>query len=155
MALPTAADIQGRLEFDLTNNETGKDLTQIATNAIEDLFTEACHYGSSAWTEDTLPAVVRTQILRAAVRYLRNPDGFTESRAGDETVEWAIDSEAGAAHFTPQQIEIIENAASDEIPDFGSMGGYAWNNKPACPQVIFVPVEGGSPFPLLPLGRRI
>jgi hypothetical protein len=149
MALPTAADIQGRLEFDLTDNESGRDLTEVANNAIEDLFTEACHYGSSAWTEETLPAVVRTQIIRATVRYMRNPDGFTQSRAGDETVAWGSDEDAGAAHFTETQIEIIKNAADAEFPDFGSFGSYAWNNCPAQPNAIYVPVDGnGSPFPL-------
>ena len=30
----------------------------------------------------------RTLVLAACVRYLRNPDGYTQSRAGDETLAW-------------------------------------------------------------------
>lgn len=151
MALPTAADIQGRVDFDLAQTETGDDITTIVTNAIQDLFVEAKHYGSSYWTEDTLPDIVKTQIMRATVRYAKNLDGFNVSRAGDEQVGWADDRSgmAGSAHFSDVEIDIIKESELDGAQSLMSAGSFAWNpGYSNSTGAVYVPVDTGGYFPL-------
>lgn len=95
-----------RLDWDLDDTEK-----RVATAALEDLSNDARRYGSSTWTAVTAPAGVDTMVLRAAVRYMRNPDGYIQSRAGDEIVGWAPRKEAGAAEFSA--------AEKDELRELG------------------------------------
>src|SRR5690606_34257542 len=133
-------------------NETGRDLTPMAQTAIEDLFEDAKHYGLKTWSENALPSIVRSQILRAAVRYMKNSDGFVQSRAGDETVAWGSDGTgmAGSAHFSATEISVIKDAAEGgDMAEFGSFGTYAWNSRQSATSDILVPTyPWGSLFPL-------
>lgn len=115
-------DLLARLDWELDDSER-----RIAASALEDLSDDARRYGSTGWvSEAAAPRGVRTLILRAAVRYMRNPDGYIQSRAGDEIVGWAPRKEAvGAAEFT--------SAEKDEIKDMArrnstlqTVGTYAY-----------------------------
>jgi len=132
-ALATIAELEARLDFPLYDSITEDDLRPLATAALEDLSEDARHYGKASWTQESVPSVVRSIVLRAAKRYLVNTDGFSQSRSADETVGWegpARDPQAGSPHFTPNEIAQIEKAAEGKsLPPLGSFGTYAWNSQ--------------------------
>lgn len=108
--LASLDDLLARLDWELSDVEK-----RVAESALEDLSDSARYYASaSSWTSLTVPRAVRTIVLRAAVRYMRNPDGYVQSRAGDEVVGWAPSKVAGAPQFTEQEQE--------EIRDLGRRG---------------------------------
>lgn len=85
---------------------------RIATGALEDASDLAATYGRE-WGEDTAPRFVRTLVLKSAVRYVRNPNGYTQSRAGDETLAWsdAHGRDSGSVYFTRDEIRLLEELA--------------------------------------------
>lgn len=150
VALVSVDEVKARLEFELSDKQV-----QIATKALEDLSAEAAHYGSastggvSTWTsESTTPPFVRTLILKAAVRYMKNPDGYVLSRAGDESVQWSDRKNVmGDASFTEDEKKLLK--------DMGGRGGlhvmttYVWSGRSRSSDVLYVPTRpGGAVFPL-------
>ena len=107
--LASLDDLLARLDWELDVVEK-----RVASAALEDLSDDARHYGVSSWTPVTAPRTARTLVLRAAVRYMRNPYGYIQSRAGDEIVGWAPRKESGAAQFT--------DAEKDDLRDLGRRG---------------------------------
>lgn len=103
-ALATLAEVQAGLEWTLTDQEE-----DLATGALESLSDDARFYGTDRWIDDSAaPRQVLNIVIRACRRYLRNPDGFTTSRAGDETVTWTDRrQESGDAHFTDREIKML------------------------------------------------
>jgi hypothetical protein len=141
MALATLVELTARLEWVLDADET-----RAANGALADLSDQALHYGRSTWTDLTVPALVKNTILAAAARYLRNPDGYTQSRAGDETLTWTDRGhDAGTAYFTEREVKLISGFAGRA--GIGSIPIYAWGNKRTI--LGYVPVQGGGdPFPM-------
>lgn len=144
-AFAELSDLKDRLDWTLDENEE-----RIATTALEDLSDEARFYGKP-WTDPALaPRMVRKMVLAAAVRYMRNPDGYTTSRAGDETLSWneQRDGQAGSAHFTDIEIKALRRMAGATglvtvpMTHFGKMrtqpGDAGWVSTG----------EGNKPFPL-------
>ena len=132
----TLDDLLARLDWDLSPEEL-----RIAESALEDLSDDARLYGSSSWTPVSAPRMVRTRVLRAAVRYMRNPDGYITSRAGDEIVGWAPKKVSGA-EFTADEIAELKDAAK-RAATLNTVGTYAYMN-PAHDQKhreIHVPVH--------------
>lgn len=141
MALAAMEDLKARLEWTLDADEL-----RAAQGALEDLSEQALHYGRPTWTASTVPVLVRNTILAAAARYMRNPDGYTQSRAGDETLTWTDRGhDAGSAYFTDREIKLISGYAGRA--GIGSIPVIAWGNRRQAPG--YVPVQGGGdPFPL-------
>lgn len=133
-SLATIEDLQGRLDFPLVDAEAGVDLTTVAQNALEDLSEDALFYGKASWTADDVPPVVKSTIIRAAARHMKNPDGFSQSRSGDELVMWGrtVAPDAGSAAFTAGEVQKIQRAASGGavLPSFGTMGSYSQSDRP-------------------------
>ena len=103
LELATLPELQARLDWQLDSGEQN-----VATSALEDLSDDARFYGSNRWDSDTAPRQVKSLVLRAAVRHMRNPDGFVQSRAGDETIQWSDGGEdAGTAHFTQREEKML------------------------------------------------
>lgn len=101
--IATLEELQARLDWQLDTGEQA-----VAKGALEDLSDDARFYGSQRWDELTAPRQVRSLVLRAAARYMRNPDGFVQSRAGDETIIWSDNGEeAGTARFTENERKIL------------------------------------------------
>lgn len=100
-ALATVDELQNRMSWTM-----GEDDKREALGALIDLSDQARFYGSPSWTTiETTPQFVRNLVLRAAARFMRNPDGLVQSRAGDETLVWSDAGErAGAAAFTAEEI---------------------------------------------------
>ncbi|GAA0967418.1 hypothetical protein [Actinocorallia libanotica] len=143
MAYATLDELTARLDWTLDADEE-----RIAASALEDASDLAAHYGRD-WPETNVPRLVRTLVLKAAVRYMRNPDGYTQSRAGDETLAWsdASGENAGTVYFTDEEIKLLEGLGGRK-PGLGSVQVSAWNSK-IRHRPGLVPVDyGGDAFPL-------
>lgn len=105
--LATLDDLKDRCEWTLDPDEE-----RVAQATLVDLSEDARFYGSTAWNSVLCPRQVKSLVLRATVRYLRNPDGFLQSRAGDEAVHWTDRGEdAGTATFTKKEQEMLATIA--------------------------------------------
>lgn len=121
-----------------------------ATGALEVLSDDARAYGKSTWINATVtPREVKNLILKAAVRHMKNPEGFIQSRAGDETVTFTDRGEqAGGAYFTDREITqlrgIARTVAFWSVPANGFPRHLYPTEIPG-----YVPVSPpGEPFPM-------
>ncbi|WP_394615887.1 hypothetical protein JNUCC0626_40155 [Lentzea sp. JNUCC 0626] len=137
-------ELKERLDWTLDADET-----RIAKAALDDLSGWARHYGR-AWPDPSrAPQLVRTLVLGAAVRYMRNPEGYVQSRAGDETLGWSdLGDRAGSAHFNDDEITAL--AAMSGKSKLLSAPISAWGpQRKRHAGTGTVPVSGGGKqFPL-------
>ena len=152
-ALVSVEELSDRLPFEMDSDEERE-----ATGALDDLSDDARYYGSESWeTPETAPHQVKNLILKAAVRHMKNYEGYTQSRAGDETVGWTDRGhESGSAYFTESEQKRL--AAYANRSTLHSVSVSSWGTK--TPPEGFVPVDdavydaagnrisGGKPFPL-------
>ena len=139
----TLDELTGRLDWTLDADEL-----RIAATALEDASDLARGYGRD-WDAATAPRLVRTLVLKACKRYMPNPNGYTQSRAGDETLGWndAAGENAGTVYFTADEQKLLKGLAG-KAPGLVSAPITAWGPQRKRP-VGLVPVEGGQkPFPL-------
>lgn len=124
--LATIAELAERLGFVMDEDETRE-----ALGALQDLSDDARHYGSDAWqTPAEAPRPVVNLVLRAARRHMKNPDGFTSSRAGDESVAFNEKGEdAGSAVFTRAEQDRLAEWGGSKKVGFWSVGAYAYGRK--------------------------
>lgn len=103
----TLDELKNRLDWTLDADEE-----RIAQAALEDASDLACYYGKD-WEPATAPRMVRTLVLRACKRYMDNPQGYTQSRAGDETLGWsdAHGENAGTVYFTKEEQDLLRGLA--------------------------------------------
>ncbi|MFC4089351.1 hypothetical protein [Micromonospora sp. GCM10011541] len=134
----TLDELKNRLDWTLDADEE-----RIAESALEDASDLACHYGK-VWEPATAPRMVRTLVLRACKRYMDNPQGYTQSRAGDETIGWsdATGRDAGTVHFTKDEQGMLRALAGGK-PGIYSAPISAWGPQRKRP-VGLVPDEGSN-----------
>jgi hypothetical protein len=148
--IATVSDLQARLDWTLEAGEQG-----VAQGALDDLSDDARYYGSQSWDSETAPRQVRSLVLRAAARYMRNPDGYVQSRAGDETLVWTDKGDHnGLATFTAEEKKILSSLAGKNDSGLYSVEISAWRTKPQPQGPGYVQVVPGSygaaeprPFP--------
>jgi hypothetical protein len=134
--LATVDELQDRLDWVLDSGEQG-----VAEGALGDLSDDARFYGTSSWTDDLVaPRQVKSLVLRAAARFMRNPDGYTQSRAGDETLQWGDRGEnAGSAFFTTREQQMLARIAGSNTSGVISVPLQAWGpSKPTGPGYVQV-----------------
>lgn len=96
----TVSELQGRLDFELSDAEVG-----VAAGALFDLSLDARAHGMQSWTPQTAPRMVKSLVLRAAARFMRNYEGYEQSRAGDETLVFKdTEADPGTAEFNSREI---------------------------------------------------
>ena len=150
--LATLEDLKLRLDWELDANEE-----RVGTAALEDLSNEARFYGSNTWTGPAVsPPFVRTLVLKAAARYLKNIEGYVQSRAGDESVQWSeIPDIMGTASFTSdEQAKLSQIARPSSLVVAQT---YAYSNRPASDSLLdrlVPPYGGGQWFPFLDGNER-
>lgn len=137
-AFATLDELKARLDWTLDADEE-----RIATSALEDASDQACYHGKE-WSVDTAPRMVKTLVLKSAARYMKNPEGYTVSRAGDETAQWDDVSGAGEVIFTPEEIKVLRALAGKGT--IGSIPVTAWGPQKKTAEG-YVPIEGGGYFP--------
>lgn len=146
IAVATVAELQARLPFTMDPDEQRE-----AQGALETLSDDARFYGKPTWTTpaQTPPQVVRL-VLKAANRHMKNYEGFTTSRAGDETVTWDQQgAEAGSAHFTEREKKQLAQLAGR--PALMSVPIQAWGTVRRLHGYKargMVPTEHGAAFPM-------
>lgn len=142
-AFATLTDLQDRLEWQMSEDEQ-----RVGEGALEDASELARAYGRD-WQPEAAPRLVRTLVLRAVVRYMRNPDGYTQSRAGDETVAWDKQpDEAGSVSFTDSEQRLIAELAGRKT-SIVSVPVYSYSYRSGRCRTGFAPVEiEGKPFPM-------
>ncbi|MEU3709006.1 hypothetical protein [Streptomyces catenulae] len=143
MAYATLDELKGRLDWELDSDEL-----RIAEAALEDASDLAVTYGRE-WPDAAVPRLVKTLVLKSAARYLRNPNGYTQSRAGDETLTWsdAHGRDAGSVYFTREEIRLLEELAGRRR-GLTSVPVSAWGTTLRSGRST-VPVDYlGAPFPL-------
>lgn len=119
--------------------------------ALEDASDAARDYGSQGWNAENCPNPVRRIVAAAVARYIRNPDGFDQSRAADETVGWGDDVVSNRIEFSDEEIARLRRWGTPYQPGFGSFGVVAWGSGPVR-DTVFVPWgphDGSKPFPLI------
>ncbi|MFI1655623.1 hypothetical protein ACH4ZU_12050 [Streptomyces sp. NPDC020472] len=141
----TLDELKGRLDWALDADEE-----RIAAGALMDASELAVSYGRE-WPEATVPRLVKTLVLKAAARYMRNPNGYIQSRAGDETLAWsdAHGRDAGTVYFTRDEIRLLADLAGRKRGIY-SVSVTAWGTKlPQRDAAGHVPVDyAGDPFPM-------
>lgn len=146
--LVALTDLEARLPFALDDDEKRE-----ATGALEDLSFDAQAIGSAKWTDEAnTPTAVKNLIVRAAARHMKNYEGYTVSRAGDETVQWAEAETPGQAVFNEDEKRMLRQMGGS-LPFIGGVGTYAYSNKPA-PKVGYVPTTVGNDFPMFADGSE-
>lgn len=123
-SLVTLDEVKARIDWTLDEGE--ERLTQ---GALDDLSEDARFYSGQEWEiAADAPPRVKSLILRATVRFLRNPEGASQSRAGDETLAWdnRRNEKAGSAYFVDDEIAELQQVNSGLKPGFGTFGTYAW-----------------------------
>jgi hypothetical protein len=139
-SLASVEEVQARLDWTLDDGER-----QVADGAITDLSDDARFYGSNSWTEANCPRQVKNLVVRAAARFMRNPDGYVTSRAGDETVAWTDRKEdAGVATFTRQE--------QDQLAE---LAGNTRTGLTSVPMAAFGPTRKHTPRYVFPSRRDI
>jgi len=134
-------DLIARLPFVLDDDETRE-----AEGALADLSFDAQSIGKATWTdENSTPQAVKNLILRAAARHMKNYEGYTVSRAGDETVQWAEQDTPGTATFTRDEKAMLKQM-SGRMPFIGSVNVVAYNSQ-AVVRTQYAPTSTGSPIP--------
>jgi hypothetical protein len=134
--LATTDQLAERLSFVMDPDEIRE-----AQGALVDLSDEARHYGSDRWLDPaTTPQSVINLVLRAAARHMKNYDGFTQSRAGDESVSWSDKGvESGSAHFTEGEQTRLSELGGYRRTGFHTVGMWGYTRKAVSPNVGLVP----------------
>ncbi|MFF8845504.1 hypothetical protein ACF08N_22720 [Streptomyces sp. NPDC015127] len=142
----TLTELKARLDWTLDADEE-----RIATAALEDASDLARMYAGRDWEPVTIaPRMVRTLVLKACKRYMNNPSGYTQSRAGDETLGWSDDQgeNAGTVYFTRDEQTMLAEIGGRKR-GLISAEVSAWNSVRRPVHAGLVPVEdGGKQFPL-------
>lgn len=117
-ALITIEELADVLEWEMDEGEM-----RLARGVIEELSDEARRVGNLAWLGPyCTPDPVRRIVRAAARRHMRNPDGYVQSRAGDETVVWS-DKTRPVAEFTEAETAAIRSYAGrgnvTSVPIYG------------------------------------
>lgn len=140
--LVSVEELAARLPFVMDDDEERE-----AEGALEDLSDDARSYGRATWlTQATTPRQVKNLVRRAAARHMKNYDGFTTSRAGDEAVGWTDRGEqSGSAYFTQSEIKLLRGLSGRGGFASVPLSGYQ-DTRGA---VGYVPAAGGGdPFPM-------
>lgn len=148
-ALATPEMVEKRLEGDVTD-----DVRSMIEEYLEDASDQARYYGTN-WTQANCPEPVKRLVALAVARFIRNPDGFTDSKAADESLGWQQlpDEYVGTVYFTPTEVERLQKMGNPRLPKFGSVQMAAHGTQ-LIPQDVHWPVSyaNGKPFPLFTPG---
>jgi hypothetical protein len=115
-----------------------------ASDALEDATELVRYHGRSTWTDVNAPRLAKKMVIRSVKRYLKNTDGYSQSRAGDETVAW--EHAESAPYLTDAEQKMVAQAAGR-----GSLRAVPispWGELAEVAEDVYVPVSGGGkPFP--------
>jgi hypothetical protein len=102
MAFADLQDLEDQLDFELDEGAQ-----RAAVARLQQASDYAEHYAGTTWSESKAPRIVKSIVLNVVERYIRNPDGYTQSRAGDETLMWDDNAGKGTFFFTDEEKAIL------------------------------------------------
>ncbi|WP_263729966.1 hypothetical protein [Cellulomonas sp. SG140] len=136
----TVAELAKRLDWELSPEELDQ-----AEGALDDASMLVRAHGKSWPTAAEAPHIAKTITLSAAKRYMANPDGYTQSRAGDETLAWDQQGEnAGTVYLTAAEIKLLTRLVRPNA--LTSAVVVAYGPTKTLPTVGMVPTDA-TPFP--------
>lgn len=144
----TITELQARCDWTFDPDET-----RAAPGYLEEASDLARSYGRLTWTPSNAPRLVKSMVISAVRRYMRNPEGYTTSRAGDETLGFVdLGRDAGSIYFTPAEQKLLRGMAGVG-GGIRSAGIQAWgpHKRLESSGLSYVPVSGWpneKPFPL-------
>ncbi|WP_329289550.1 hypothetical protein [Streptomyces pseudovenezuelae] len=145
----TLDELKARLDWTLDADEE-----RIATSALEDASDTARFHAGRDWPDAaSAPRLVRTLVLKACKRYMNNPSGYTQSRAGDETLGWndTQGEDAGTVYFTDEEQKLLAEIGGRKR-GLWSAEVSAWNSvrRPVTAGLVPVaqPTPDSKPFPM-------
>lgn len=110
---------------------------------------DLARYHGREWSSITAcPVPIQRIVAMAVARWIRNPDGFQQNRAGDETLGWFEGAgDPGEIYFTERDIARIERIANPQMSGFGTIQMVAYGEL-APRQDVYIPVaSGGADMP--------
>lgn len=139
-SLATVAELKARCDWTFDTDEE-----RVAAGYLEEASDLARSYGRDSWEPNNVPRMAKNIVLSSVRRFMRNPDGYTTSRAGDETLAWADNPEAGTIYLTKQEQKLLRAMAGSK--GLHSAGLNAWNpdgrtTRFGYPEQYTVPVAG-------------
>ena len=144
MAFADLTDVEDLLDFELDEQAQ-----RACVAKLQQASSMARHYArplGERWPESRCPAIVKTIVINVVERYMRNPDNYTQSRAGDETLAWEGSDGKGSFHFTDEEKEILADVGR------ASSGLYSvqtyQHNATQNPGDAWIPTSSGSFFPM-------
>lgn len=106
-SLATLGDLKERCDWTFDDDEE-----RAAPGYLEEASDMARIYGRASWDSISAPRMARNIVISAVRRYMRNPDGFVQSRAGDETLAWdTLGDKAGTIYFTNDEQKLLRAMA--------------------------------------------
>lgn len=145
----TLEELQNRLDWTLDEGEE-----RVAESALEDASELARAHGRDWVDATTAPRLVRTLVLKACARYMKNYQGYTQSRAGDETVAWSDSAgeNLGQVYFSKDEIKLLEGLAGRRT-SLISVPITAWNARAGIDDGTRPMADGkGKNFPMYQFG---
>jgi hypothetical protein len=145
-ALATVAELKARCDWTFDDDEE-----RVAEGYLEEASDLARSYGRDSWEPTNVPRMAKNLVIGATRRFMRNPDGFVTSRAGDETVTWNPNNpDTGSIYFTRNEQRLLRTLGGRGT-GLQTAGLNAWKTPNRVTQEVWtVPVsgyEGEKAFP--------
>lgn len=104
-SLATVAELKARCDWTFDADED-----RAALGYLEEASDLVRAYGRDSWDALTAPRMVKNLVIGAVRRFMRNPEGYTQSRAGDETLAWSdIGRDAASIFLTNAEIKLLRS----------------------------------------------
>ena len=143
-SLATVTELKARCDWTFDADEE-----RAADGYLEEASDLVRAYGRDSWEPATAPRMVKNIVISAVRRFMRNPEGYVQSRAGDETLAWSdIGRDAASIYLTNAEIKLLRSLAGTSTLRTAQQS--AWGPQRMKPQIGYVPVSGWpgeKPFP--------
>lgn len=104
-SLATVAELKARCDWTFDADEE-----RSAPGYLEEASDLARAYGRDSWEPANAPRMAKNIVISAVRRFMRNPEGLTQSRAGDETLAWSdIGRDAASIYLTSAEIRLLRS----------------------------------------------
>src|SRR6478736_282184 len=117
----TLQELKDAVEFEVDDG-----LARLATGTLDEVSDLIRTHGLN-WEPESAPGFIKKLTIKATARFLRNPDAYTTSRAGDEMLGWRDQGEeAGGAFLTRAEIGAIRRLSGST--GFASVKVIGWRS---------------------------
>jgi len=146
-ALATVDELKARCDWTFDADEE-----RAASGYLEEASDLVRAYGKDAWESSSAPRMAKNIAISAVRRFMRNPEGYTQSRAGDETLGWSdLGHDSATIYLTAPEQRLLRSLAGRG--GLTSAPAVAWgpHKRLEARDTVQVPVSGWpgeKPFPM-------